>query len=256
MPLPSFGSGRSCRRPQPEVCPAPAFVGGRQRDIFPLPFQPAHLPSVGESATPFAKLSSRVRQRVSAKAQCGDMVNACIGALNLLDDGAGKTVPMVGKRLTAAQESVVQHVRKRVLEFGAPPVDMTPEGALTELRGSLDYGGDPTPPNLAHLDLQLLSLPPPGHVPIDSEVARWGPADFNVEEFYSGLVLPQVQARERLCDAPARPFLDPKLRCRSVYVSFLKKLQQSALIDFGLDHVEMVGAFCVWKKSGSARRSN
>jgi hypothetical protein len=256
-----------CKIPIPsEAYPSLSYSAGRQRDIFPLS-NPALglLPHVGGSEPPLShSLSAKSRQRRGVRRCRVDLVTAAVDAVNWLNDGSFRPgVTPTSTKVTLAQESAHHHVIDSVRLFGLPPADLSPSEALAELRGSLHYDGIAGNHNVVPVDLSLLSLPPVGNIPVPiAKLGYDGTVLTHVQEFCKQILLPTANAKMNLRDAPSQPYIDPRLRHRGAYLKFIRKLRDSAIIDFSSHFLEQVGAFCVSKKNGKqrlvvdARRSN
>jgi hypothetical protein len=256
-----------CKIPIPsEAYPSLSYSAGRQRDIFPLS-NPALglLPHVGGSEPPLShSLSAKSRQRRGVRRCRVDLVTAAVDAVNWLNDGSFRPgVTPTSTKVTLAQESAHHHVIDSVRLFGLPPADLSPSEALAELRGSLHYDGIAGNHNVVPVDLSLLSLPPVGNIPVPiAKLGYDGTVLTHVQEFCKQILLPTANAKMNLRDVPSQPYIDPRLRHRGTYLKFIRKLRDSAIIDFSSHFLEQVGAFCVSKKNGKqrlvvdARRSN
>ena len=192
----------------------------RQRDIFPLP-TPV-LPHVDPRSA--QRLSDHSRRRLHANTESHKSVHRCIVALNQLHDGSWGARGGATSKASLAQQSVLSHVAKGVADMGRPPVGLTAEGALRELRGSRGYDGENLPSTLAPLDISLLSLPDSDSAPVALE-SLWVGVDGHqrVEEFCMACLQPREKVRSRLeLEAPPRPYNDPKLRDNLFYASFVE----------------------------------
>lgn len=126
------------------------------------------------------------------------------------------------------------------------------------------YTDDQPVGSLASYDPEGISLPEPGWQPIDL-AELWGAnGRCMVNEFVRTKVLPPEEARVRLEECGVhKTYTDPMLRGGKTYFSFLKRLQDSGIIDFSLQPArENISIFFVTKKNGrlrmivDARRSN
>ena len=134
----------------------------RQRDIFPLMLRV--LPHVDREQA--RRLSDCSRRRLHAHNETRKSVHRCILALNQLHDGAWGELSGAASKASRVQRSALSHVSRCVDEMGRPPLGLTAEGALRELRGSRGYDGESLPSTLAPLDTTRLSLPDADTAPV------------------------------------------------------------------------------------------
>ena len=136
-------------------------------------------------------------------------------------------------------------------EMEAPPDDMIPQGALAALLARQGYGGESA--TFAPLDVNALSLLPPGFAPVGLEKAA-GEAGRKIVEGAVAKILPREQGREKEEAAGLkRSYCDPALRKPAVYVHLLSRLAAAGLIEHRRKSHKQVGIFAVWKKSGAQR---
>ena len=141
-----------------------------------------------------------------------------------------------------------------MLDFGAPPKDLSPSGAFEELRGAGVY--EDLDSSLACLDTRLLSLPESGSEP-NGLGETYGPGgDAFVEEWCKTHLLSSAEARVKLeqCGVE-RPFVDPAFaNSPRVYRTCLQRAEAGGLIEYRLTPAdEQVGVFAVPKKSRMQR---
>ena len=135
----------------------------RQRDLFPLPT--SGLSGVEAGVSSRSRSSRRREARIHhVDAWARDVVTS----LNELAGLGESEVPAVA---TAGQEEAIDHIRASILRIGQPPEGLTGAGAVAELRATHGYSGEPA--TVVPLEIDRLTLPPDGFVPID--LARAGP---------------------------------------------------------------------------------
>ena len=114
------------------------------------------------------------------------------------------------------------HIRDSIVKMGPPPADLNGPGAFDELRSKLSYDGSAS--RIAPLCVDTLDLPPPGFLPV-SLGAAGGTAGEMIEKRLIDKMLPDAEGLARLREAGlARPYLDPVLHSRTVYIQFLRRL--------------------------------
>ena len=153
-------------------------------------------------------------------------------------------------------------VHESVLQLGKPPSDVSGQGALTELRASLGYSGEPA--SLANFQIDRVSLPSIAGSPSSLETILGSAEAEKMLEILRSKILTFGEVEAKLKGSSLRkPYFDPCLRKGGTeYQQFIRRLLQSNLIDFRLSVREKAGLFVVWKKSGKqrlvvdARRSN
>ena len=219
----------------------------RQRDLFPLPL-PETSGAEGVSCFDVSRGTAR-RQRRQLRAR--ELVCDVVTALNCLYTG---TATGVGSnyRATAGQLKAVAVVNAAVSRLGAPPSDVSPEAALSELLAKSAYGGEPA--TLAPLDISLLSLPRVGRRPISVTDALGESAGGKIVEALKSAVLPKELADERVRETGVRrPYSDPALRQPGTYSQVIRLLLERNLVGLRRTCRRRVGLFTVWKKSGKQR---
>ena len=148
------------------------------------------------------------------------------------------------------------------MQLGKPPSDVSGQGALTELRASLGYSGEPA--SLANFQIDRVSLPSIAGSPSSLETILGSAEAEKMLEILRSKILTFGEVEAKLKGSSLRkPYFDPCLRKGGTeYQQFIRRLLQSNLIDFRLSVREKAGLFVVWKKSGKqrlvvdARRSN
>ena len=102
------------------------FLGGRQRDVFPL-----ELPPISESAV--FNVSRSVSRRLSRASHKASLLHGAVKSLNEL---AGLDKGYVTPSVAEQQHQVIEHIKTCIDEFGAPPPDLTEAGAIDALCNS------------------------------------------------------------------------------------------------------------------------
>ena len=116
-------------------------------------------------------------------------------------------------------------------------------GALLSRQG---YVGESAA--LAPMDVNLLSLPGPGHVPRSLEELL-GEDGAALSKALVGKLLPREKAAQNINESKVRrPYCDPGFRDRRRYVAFVERLMACGLVRFVRKARCEVGAFVVWKK--------
>ena len=248
--------GCNGRSPPQRLLGRPMQGLDRQRGVFPLPV-------LKSESVDVQNLSRACSRRVKQRDRVDDWVNDIVSSLNSM---------YLGEELMAdfdpackpnlAQRRCLDRIRESVLKLGKPPSDVSGQGALSELRASMGYSGEPA--SLANFRFDLVSLPPTAGSPssLESILGSEG------AEILMGILRSKILDS---CDVDAklkgsnlkRPYYDPCLRKRGIeYQQFVRRLHNANLIDFRLSIREEAGLFVVWKKSGKqrlvvdARRSN
>ena len=232
---------------------AGAEVGSeRQRSLLPLP-----LPDYAEYGRKVGLSTRSSRRRSTQRRHHHRLVADVILALNELDSG-GPVTPPTPDKLNLMQELAIEHISLSCAAMGRPPSDMRAEDALRELQANTAYGSE-EPVTLAPLCVASLSLPAPGSRPQElSDLLGEGGSDI-VQQFCDNKILPkQVAEGDMQASGFKRPYLDPHLRDKKVYLEFLRRLLGAGLLDLvgGAEPGEVVaevGAFAVHKKNGSQR---
>ena len=151
--------------------------------------------------------------------------------------------------LTSAQDSVASRIVEALRLHGDCPPDLTPEVALSKLRGGKPaYDGVPN--NLDSYDPRKLKILSKGTVPkhilsfLPSEAAAL------VRNFRHSIIRP-----ESVELGSFSPYWDPALRFnRSMRMDFIVKLFHAGLMTFRPTAASFVGAFCVKKKDPRFQR--
>ena len=219
---------------------------GRQRDIFPLP-----LSLFDNSDDPSGSVCRSVRRRALRRNHALEVARKSALALNQLYGGEGGSLPASGH--SDAQCAVAHNLRRAALDLGAPPDDLTPQGALSALLGARGYEGGPS--NVAAMDVDLIALPPAGFTLVCFEQLVGADAAQSLLSSLHSTVLPKCEAEEKLLTSGLKkPYFDPSVRCRRrKYLQFIRLLQSRNSITYKLSKKCSVGAFCVWKKDGQQR---
>ena len=237
-------------------------IGRKTRDLFPLP-------SIQQSVPASRHVSRKARRRALTIHHQEEEANNTIQALNLMYGCNSLYRPLISLDenlvgIAAAQYDSLEFIQKKVIDMGKPPDDLNGSGALSMLRAANGYGDDQPVSSLASFNIEAVSMPEAGWVPVDLATLWGSDGQRKVDDFVSHQVLPPEKAKIKLeaCGVRA-PYSDPLLRQGRVYHQFLHKLHESHLIDYSLSPgIEKIAFFCVTKKSGKlrlivdARRSN
>lgn len=174
----------------------------RQRGIFPLP-----VPRI--STVPDASAVSRsVRRKLFEAGHVNAWVRDVVIALNGMyagrtDEGSFEACGSI----TMAQQLCLDRIKAAVLNLGKPPSDLSGREALRELQARAGYSSEPA--QLASLQLDLLSLPPPGSSPSSIERILGSRAESFLKRLESK-VLPDLEASARLSASELKaPYNDP-----------------------------------------------
>ena len=172
-------------------------------------------------------------------------------ALNHLYGGEGGSWPASGH--SDAQCAVAHNLPRAALDLGAPPDDLTPQGALSALLCARGYEGGPS--NVAAMDVDLIALPPAGFSPVSFEQLVGVDAAQSLLSSLHSTVLPKCEAEEKLLSSGStKPYFDPSVRCRRTKcLQFIRLLQSKNLITYKLSSKCSVGASCVYEKDGRQR---
>eukprot|EP00438_Fugacium_kawagutii_P018254 Skav220446 [mRNA] locus=scaffold254:128743:132882:- [translate_table: standard] len=225
----------------------------KPRNLFPLPVcQPGvRLPRHGLSRGCARRLlrANAVEAEVHNTVQClnamysgGDIDNGC--HQTFLEHGA-----------SFAQTKALEFIKQSVHEMGAPPEDLSCQGALELLRATGVYGGDQAPCALGSYDPALLSLPEAGNQPVPLE-ELWGRGGHEfVGTFIRNVVLPESVAKSRIRESGLRQcYSDPLLRHPKSFSQLVKRLHDCGLVSYSLQpSTSFVELFFVKKKNGMLR---
>eukprot|EP00438_Fugacium_kawagutii_P010865 Skav216249 [mRNA] locus=scaffold20:133295:138540:- [translate_table: standard] len=177
-----------------------------------------------------------------------------ISALNSMYQGAEFVADEsgMGSRASMAQRQSINRIFDMVKSMGSPPMDITGQGALSELRAKLGYDGQPS--TLAQLQEDLVSLPVSGSEPASLEKILGGSAHFPCSLLDSKVLPPEAVKERKSLSSLKQPYYDPNLKFnRRTYASFIRKLRHSGVVELRKSCREQCGLFCVWKKSGRQR---
>ena len=171
--------------------------------------------------------------------------------------------------MSLAQSEVFQHLREAVKALGPPSPELSPTGAVLQLRGACGYSDTCQSSSLGSYDPSLVALPDGllRPVPIDELFA---PGDKEAgRNFLHALInsalLPSDEAIARLGSCGVHKVRsDPLLRNPKIYGDFVKRLLSVGLVDVSTncEVKEIVEVFFVRKKNGQllmvidCRRSN
>ncbi|CAK0883778.1 unnamed protein product, partial [Prorocentrum cordatum] len=177
--------------------------------------------------------------------------NRVIGALN---DLAGRPQAPGARGLAERlpHRLVHERVRRAAVELGPPPPDLTPAGALRELRGASVYEDLDSP--VVSFDDSLVSLPEAGNIPVPLGQLLQDEGDFDVEASIHEQLLRTEEAESNLLAAPRQPYKDTNLRGDPrVYARLVKRLADAGMVTYTDTPRERCGLFFVRKKSGKQR---
>lgn len=217
----------------------------RERGVFPLP-----LPSLDQFCASEGCLKTR-RKHLFQK-HVNAWVRDMVVSLNSMYSGKEFVANFDFNPPSVAQTLCLNRLRDAVVRLGKPPIDVTGQGALTELQADFGYSGEPA--SLAGFQEDLVSLPPVGGTPSELS-AIVGPRAENILEIlrHKSLSFGEVSARKGESSLK-RPYFDPALkRSKASYVKFVQRLHASNLVEFRTEAREHVGIFFVWEKSGKQR---
>ena len=212
--------------------------GERVRDLLPLPF----VHSKAASAD-FCPSSRSVARRRLKHGHTAGIVNDAILTFNQMHAGRDDC-PGTRREPTEAQSAALASQWHAASQLGAPPDGLTCQGALSELRAKLSYGGEPA--SLAPLDVDLLALPRPGFTPISvTDIA--GEEGRLILERITNKLLPRSEAEGRIKECGVkRVYEDPGLRrSRAQRIRLVKRLYSCGLIRYSKHFQRQVGAFTV-----------
>ena len=134
----------------------------RQRCVLPLPasaFEPLHDFSR-------AKVSRSVKRRLAVRSKVAHIAQDSATALNEIFAGEHRPANLTDcGEVSAAQRMCARSLAADARALGAPPTDLSRQGALEELLARKSYGDQPA--TLAPLDVDRLALPSDGFAPVD-----------------------------------------------------------------------------------------
>ncbi|CAK0906231.1 unnamed protein product, partial [Prorocentrum cordatum] len=192
-----------------------------------------------------------VRRRLLRRDAIVQECNRVIGALN---DLAGRPqapgAPGLAERLP--HRLVHERVRRAAVELGPPPPDLTPAGALRELRGASVCEDLDSP--VVSFDASLVSLPEAGNIPVPLGQLLQDEGDFDVEASIHEQLLRTEEAESNLLAAPRQPYMDTNLRGDPrVYARLVKRLADAGMVTYTDTPRERCGLFFARKKTGKQR---
>ena len=218
------------------------------RDLFPLP-------GIAVESVQQTSLSRRCRRRIEKRSHVQREVDGCLAGLNQLYSFAGNGSDLASEReVNSSQISSIEFVKACVDDLG-PPGQLTGSEALDALRVSEGYEELPTSSTRGSYNPEAVSLPAGEVFPIDL-AGLWGDDGRDVvQNFIDEQLLDENAALSSIeCLGPARVYEDPKLRSRSAYAGFIKRLASLGLVDFStVAAKEEVGIFFVKKKQNKLR---
>ncbi|CAK0790921.1 unnamed protein product, partial [Prorocentrum cordatum] len=207
--------------------------------------------AVSAEGEPKAKAKGKRLHRTSHRRE---MVVDAIRAMNEMYTGSSCPRPTGLTGPTTAQQEALAVIQEAVDAFGVPPPDLTPAGALEELRVAQSYDQESAviaPVTFDRVD--LISLPSVGSEP-KSLSALIGDDSMSIGHRLQELLLPRERGLARVAEhAPKRAYSDPNLRNPRLYKKVLHRLVSSHLVEFHTDALSSVGMFFVYKKSGALR---
>ncbi|CAK0898367.1 unnamed protein product [Prorocentrum cordatum] len=205
----------------------------------------------GNQAPSEGAVCRSVRRRLLRRDAVVQECNRVVGALN---DLAGRpqapSAPGLAERLL--HRLVHERVRRAAVELGPPPPDLTPAGALRELRGASVCEDLDSP--VVSFDDSLVSLPEAGNIPVPLGQLPQDVGDFDVEASMHEQLLRTEEAESNLLAAPRQPYMDTILRGEPrVYSRLVKRLADAGMVTYTDTPRERCGLFFVCKKSGKQR---
>ncbi|CAK0804177.1 unnamed protein product, partial [Prorocentrum cordatum] len=169
-----------------------------------------------------------------------EMVVDAIRAMNEMYTGSSCPRPTGLTGPATAQQEALAVIQEAVDAFGVPPPDLTPAGALEELRVAQSYDQESAviaPVTFDRVD--LISLPSVGSEP-KSLSALIGDDSMSIGHRLQELLLPRERGLARVAEhAPKRAYSDPNLRPERVLVDRLP----APVVDSGVVHTEYVDNF-------------
>ena len=211
------------------------------RDIFQLS---ESLESIGSD--PY--VSRAVRRKALRKQHACNELHRTIRSVNSLYSGCVKAGPppphLKDSRVSAmslAQSEVFSHLRETVKTLAPPPPELSPTGAVHQLRGASGYSDTCQSSSLGSYDPSLVALPDGSlrPVPIDEVFA---PSDLDAGRnfshgFINSALLPSDEAIARLCSCGVhKVHSDPLLRKPKIYGDFVIRLLSAGLVDVSTDY--------------------
>ena len=223
---------------------ASSFKAERQRDIFPLP-----MPAVLPSADAAAAARSRSTRKHMRKHHISSLSHEAVCCLN---DLVGLPAGNVSAHLKDKQSACLGHIHSLCKEFGAPPDELSPSGALTELcKDSPSYVGSST---CVPFNEDLVSWPPQGSKAVDATSVLGSEARDMLIGWKSRLLRsPSDAAAQLVASGISRPYIDPALRNRSEYSKFLLWLASCDMVAWKINLPQKIGVFFVKKKNNQQR---
>ena len=189
-----------------------------------------------------------------------DRLQEAVGALNWMqgihrrpvgEAGGARTQMKIGALHQEVREEILSHVRA----WGAPPEEITPQTAFSELlRGRSPYGGE-THATLAPFSHARLSVP---SSVVDSPLlATLLPeaAKKQLEGFEKHMLRPLSEVAELDKElGKVVGYVDPALRAsRRLYTGLVKRLLSIGMVRLSPTARCTIGVFCVKKKGGAIR---
>ena len=139
----------------------------RQRCVLPIP--DAALDFARDSAGKKGGVCRAVRRRREKGSHIDAVTKDTIQALNGLYDNSGKVLSGGGAHSpTLAQLTAVDQLRDHAAWLGAPPVELSRQGALRELLAKTAYTGCGQGA-VVDIDVDAVALPPWGFRPVSIE---------------------------------------------------------------------------------------
>ena len=178
-------------------------MGGRQRDLFPLPALFGPTAGAEDNASLRMPSSRRSRFRLHRRLHEDQLGTEAVSALNYLlhvEDTDAQPTLLKGQR--AVRDRVLQGVRS----MGLAPEDLSPAEALGELRGASIYE-EAQPSKVKPLDLATLSLPDLGAAPVDLAVLYGNGGHEFVEKCCCDSLAEDAEAGLRGDKVPPKPYV-------------------------------------------------
>ena len=175
----------------------------------------------------------------------------CLEAVDALNEMQAGPEPFRRENLKAsgAQMEFCNYLREAVAQLGRPPSDLNEKGALSALLSRRGYTGEPA--TLAPLEVDLLSLPPPGHAPLQLEAIIGGDGVELIRGLMAKLLLKEEAARNILKTGLRRPYQDERLRDRRRHLQLVARLREAGLIKFVRKARCQVGGLCRLEEGGT-----
>lgn len=197
------------------------------------------------------QLSRKVQRRLHRRERMRSKVDDLARTLCELE--VGRHVPAHQAGVDWLSQVEATHAAELVSALGAPPVDLTPQGAFNELQGTLDYVSERC--DLAPFDIGQLSLPRPSFRPRPLSTLLSAEETLDVERELHDIVLAKSDSEVRMRESGlTRAYSDPALRCRRTRARLVRRLLESGLVELSSEDGVRVGVFAVWKSNKTQQR--